>query len=211
MAGSFVPKIWGSSDETGFTRTFDLTVDDHLAIQYASRQLLPFWPTVAAMALLLLFAASILNYGLWRDGRIGEFVLIVGAVVIFGSLIAALAVKPFRSLLRHLHRRKLAKVGAIGIPIQSTVGPDGVIYTANGQTVSCPWDSLYAIEEEEGTYYFWLSKLSTHPWPARIFSSNQERQDFADGVRKWSGRQIVSPPLLARLGETGRRNLPDGA
>ncbi|SFT63351.1 YcxB family protein [Mesorhizobium sp. YR577] len=204
-----VPKIWPAAAQSGFHKTFELELDDHLDIQYTTRQLLPLWPTVGAMALIVLFGALFLNFDKWRAGDVVIFAIYVVASVIAGVLLTILLLQPMRRLLRGIYRRRLTKMGVLGKPIEATVDENGISYTVVGQTVSCPWNSLYALEEEAGTFYFWLSKTFAHPWPARIFISDEERRTFRDSVLKWSGRPIASPPVLARLGANGRVNLPD--
>lgn len=57
-----------------------------------------------------------------------------------------------------MYRRRLVKAEAIGRPVESTVDQSGISYTVLGQTVTCTWDSLYALEEDAGTFHFWMSK-----------------------------------------------------
>lgn len=204
-----VPKIWASPDRPGFSKTFELELDDHLDIQHLTRQTLPLGPTVGAAGFIALFAGLMLNFNKWQTGNKAEFTAYVAIIVIAGMLVGALLLKPARRLLRHMYYKRLAKSGAIGKPITSTVDKDGVTFTVSGQTITCPWDTLYALEEDAGTFYFWMSKTAAHAWPARLFASDEDWQAFRDSVQKWSGRQIASPALLARLGVHGRANLPD--
>lgn len=51
-----------------------------------------------------------------------------------------------------MYRRRLVKAEAIGRPVESTVDQSGISYTVLGQTVTCTWDSLYALEEDAGTF-----------------------------------------------------------
>lgn len=138
-----------------------------------------------------------------------RFVLVVAATVALCAVATAILLKPARSLLRAMYQRRLVQNGGVGILIDASVDQEGIRFTANGQTVTCPWPSLRAIEEEDGTFYFWMSKTMTHVWPERLFGSEEERQLFRDSILKWSERPIASPPVLARLGAGGRANLPD--
>lgn len=209
LSRTSVPRIWPASDAPAFRKTFELTLDDHLAVAYSTRQLLPTGIFVGAMSLIALFVALIVNFGLWREGQRVLFALYTAATVAFCAVLAAVLVRPARRLLRATFRRRLVKLGSIGAPIEATVDGHGLAYTVRGQTVSCPWDSLRAIEEEDGTFYFWLSKTVAHVWPARIFASGEERDRFRQSLQSWSGRPVASPPLLARLGAAGRANLPE--
>ncbi|WP_104827793.1 YcxB family protein [Rhizobium sp. NXC24] len=204
-----VPKIWPASREPGFHKVFELTLDDHLAIQHTTRQLLPLRPSVLAISFIALFVALITSYDSWRSGNVVRFALVVVATVALCALATVVLIKPARALLRAMYRRGLVKNGGAGVPVEAWVDQEGIRFTANGQTLSCPWPSLRAIEEENGTFYFWMSKTWAHVWPDRIFASAEERQHFRDYILKWSGRPIASPPVLARLGAGGRANLPD--
>lgn len=204
-----VPKIWPASREPGFYKVFELTLDDHLAIQHTTRQLLPLWSSVIAVSVVALFVVLITSYDNWRNGDVVQFALQVVATVALCVLATVVLIKPARRLLRAMYRRRLVKNGGLGVRIESSVDQEGVRYTANGQTLSCPWPSLRAIEEEDGTFYFWMSKTWAHVWPGRIFASEEERQLFRDSISKWSDRPVTSPPVLARLGAGGRANLPD--
>lgn len=204
-----VPKIWPARSEPSFHKVFELTLDDHLAIQHTTRQLLPLWSSLLAVSFVALFLALIANYDSWRSGDVVRFVLVVSATVAMCALATIVLIKPARSLLRAMYQRRLVKNGGVGISIDASVDQEGVRFTASGQTVSCPWPSLRAIEEEDGTFYFWMSKTMTHVWPERLFASEEERQLFRDSILKWSERPIASPPVLARLGAGGRANLPD--
>ncbi len=203
-----VPKIWKSEDEPAFGKSFELELDDHIAVDYASGRLLPAGLTVGAVMFVALFVALILYFDRWQAGEGGAFALHVTGFVALFALASALLLKPARRLVRHFYGRHLKKLGAIETPIESTIDKDAVSFIARGQTITCPWESLHALEEDEGTFYFWLSTRSVLPWPARIFASEQERQAFRDSVEKWAGRPF-GPPALARLGERGRANLPD--
>lgn len=205
-----VPKIWPSADRPAFHRVFALELDDHLAIQHSSRQFLPAGPTVGAAGLVGLFVALSASYDKWEAGDIETFLVYVFATVIACVFAALLALKPLRGFLRAMYHRRLAKAGAIGKPVESTVDESGVSYTLSGQTMTCTWGSLYALEEDAGTFYFWMFKTVAHPWPARVFASEEERQTFRESVLKWAGRPF-SPPRLVRLGARGRANLPDEA
>ncbi|WP_245436821.1 hypothetical protein [Rhizobium chutanense] len=202
-----VPKIWPSADRPAFRKTFALELDDHLDVQHASRQLLPPGPTIGAAGTVALFVALITNFDKWQAGDVGTFIVYVLATVVACALLAFLLLKPFRRLLRSMYRRRLVKAGTIGKPVESTVDESGISYTVLGQTVTCTWQSLYALEEDAGTFHFWMSRLVSHPWPARLFASEEERQVFRESVLKWSGRPF-SRPVLARLGARGRFNLP---
>jgi hypothetical protein len=203
-----VPRIWPSADRPGFRRSFELELDDHLEIQYATRQLLPLGPVVGAVGLVALFVSLILNFDRWQAGDVAIFAVYAVATIILCALLAILLLKPARRLLRFLYRRRLMKAGAIGKPVESTVDKSGITYTVLGQTIICTWDSLYALGEDLGTFYFWMSRTYAHPWPARLFASDEERQVFRESVLEWSGRPF-SPPRLARLGAIGRANLPE--
>jgi hypothetical protein len=205
-----VPKIWPSPDRPGFRKTFALELDDHLDIQHASRQLLPPGPIVGAAGIVALFVALITNFDKWQAGDIWIFAIYVLATIVAGTLAAFLLLGPIRRFLRSMYRRRLVKAEAIGKPVESTVDRSGISYTVLGQTVTCTWDSLYALEEDAGTFHFWMSRMVSHPWPARLFASEEERQVFRESVLKWSGRPF-SPPVLARLGARGRANLPANA
>lgn len=204
---SSVPRIWKGPEQPTFRRTFELDADDHSAIEFSTKQMLPFWPFVLGMSGLAFFVILIFNYETFKSGRLIEFAVYVGGSVGLCMLFAAAAVYPLRKLWRWLYRRKLLKHGAIGVLIESVVDQYGIYTSIGGQETKCSWDSLYAIEEDEESFYFWLSHLSAHPWPARLFSSQEERDTFRRQVEEWSG-QAVQPPALARMGEIGRQNLP---
>ena len=203
-----VPKIWRSADEAAFRKSFALELDDHLDILHRSRQLLPTCVTVASAGLAALFVSLITNFDKWQGGQFAMFAIYVGATVIVCVGLSYLLLSPGRTLLRSMYRRRLAKAGLIGKPVDSTVDAAGISYTVVGQTVTCTWDSLYAIEEDAGTFHFWMSKTVSHPWPSRVFGSEEERQDFRVKVLSWSG-QAFSEPVLARMGAAGRANLPE--
>jgi hypothetical protein len=203
-----VPKIWPAADRPGFHKSFQLNLDDHLDIQHTTRQLLPLGPTVAAVGAVSLFVALITNFDRWRGGDMVTSAVYVVAAVVVCAVLAILLLNPARQLLRSMYRRRLTKLGIIGKPVESTVDSNGIRYTVLGQTIICTWDSLYALEEDDGTFYFWMSKIGAHPWPTRVFVSDEERQTFRRSVMEWAGRPF-SPPVLARLGAAGRLNLPD--
>lgn len=205
---SSVPKIWPSADRPGFHKSFQLNLDDHLDIQHATRQLLPLGPTVAAVGAVALFVALILNFDRWREGDVVTSIIYIVASVVVCALLAFLLLNPARQLLRFMYRRRLTRLGVIGKPVESTVDRNGICYTVLGQTVTCTWDSLCALEEDDGTFYFWMSKIVAHPWPARVFASDEERQTFRRSLMEWAGRPF-SPPVVARLGAAGILNLPD--
>lgn len=204
---SSVPRIWKTSEQITFRRTFALDVDDHLAIKFSTRQMLPFWSFVLSMGGLALFVALIFNYEAFKTGRLVEFAVYVGGSVCVCMLFAAALVRPLRKLWRLYYQQALLRHGAIGVPMEAVIDQYGVYTDAGGQTTKCSWDSLYAIEEGDEAFYFWLSHLNAHPWPARLFSSPEERDIFRRQVEAWSGR-TVQPPALARMGMIGRQNLP---
>ncbi|WP_049734328.1 YcxB family protein [Rhizobium ecuadorense] len=201
-----VPNIWASAERPAFRKSFALELDDHLAILHASRQLLPTGLTVGAVGLVALFVSLFTNFDKLQAGDVVTFIVYEATTIGACTALTYLLLKPARQFLRSMYRRRLAKAGVIGKPVESTVDTNGISYTVLGQTVTCTWDSLYALEEDEGTFHFWMSKLASHPWPSRVFSSEEERQDFRDSVLKWSGRPF-SAPVLARLGAAGRANL----
>ncbi|GAK72873.1 hypothetical protein RRU01S_28_01180 [Agrobacterium rubi TR3 = NBRC 13261] len=135
-----------------------MELDDHLDILHRSRQLLPTGVTVASAGLAGLFVSLITNCDKWQSGQFAMFAIYVGATVIVCVGLSYLLLSPGRTLLRSMYRRRLAKAGLIGKPVDSTVDAAGISYTVLGQTVTCTWDSLYAIEEDAGTFYFWMSK-----------------------------------------------------
>jgi hypothetical protein len=203
-----VPKIWRSADESAFRKSFALELDDHLDILHRSRQLLPADVTLGSAGLAALFVSLIINFEKWQTGQLGKFAIYVGATVIICVGLTYLLLSPGRTLLRSMYRRRLAKAGLIGKPVDSTVDKAGISYSVLGQTVTCTWDSLYALEEDTGTFHFWMTKTVSHPWPSRVFDSEEERHDFRAKVSSWSGRAF-SEPVLARLGAAGRANLPE--
>ncbi|AOF92400.1 YcxB family protein [Sinorhizobium sp. RAC02] len=205
---SSVPKIWQSAASAAFRKSFTLELDDHLDILHQSRQLLPADVTLGSVGLAALFVSLITNFDNWQTGQIIKLTLYVGATVIICVGLTYLLLPPGRALLRSMYRRRLAKAGLIGKPVDSTVDAAGISYTVLGQTVTCTWDSLYAIEEDAGTFYFWMSRTVSHPWPSRVFISEEERQNFRDNVSRWS-RRLLSEPILARMGAAGRANLPE--
>lgn len=205
---SSVPKIWRSAGDSAFRKSFALELDDHLNIMHRSRQLLPTGVTVASAGLAALFVSLITNFEKWQSGQFANFAIYVGATVIVCVGLGYLLLSPGRTLLRSMYRQRLAKAGLIGKPIDSMVDVSGISYTVLGQTVTCTWDSLYAIEEDAGTFYFWMSKTVSHPWPSRVFDSEDERQDLRVKVLSWSGRAF-SDPVLARMGAAGRESLPE--
>lgn len=203
-----VPRVWQSADQPSFTKRFELDVDDYLAVHYTTPELLPLWSYAIAVMLIALFAAFVAAYPLWRDGRVVDLALVSAAVAIASLVLAGLTAGPARRLWRRMWSRMLEKRQIIGVAIESTIDRDGLSYFVGGQTSQCPWDALHAIEEEGGTFYFWTSRIRAYVWPGRIFDTDEERLLFAQHVEAWSGMPIVSPPLLARLGEAGRMALP---
>lgn len=201
-----VPRVW-PVESPAIRKTFELNVDDHLAIAFATRQLLPTGVFGGGIALIALFVALIINHPLLRDGDIVRFAIHVGATVALCALMARALVDPARWAWREMIRRRLTRMGMVGGPIDSTIDPEGLHYVASGRSVSCPWPTLQAIEEDDDAIYFWMTKRSAHPWPARIFESEADKETVRARIREWSGRAIISPPMLARLGEAGRNRL----
>lgn len=207
QSGSSVPHIWKPRAQLTFQRSFELNVDDHLLIDFATTKLPPFWPFVLSMGGLSLFVALIVNYEMFKSGRAVEFAVYVGGAVGACMLLAAVAVRPLQKLWRHYCERKLLRLGQIGVEFDSVIDQFGIYTNRGGQSTKSSWESLFAIEEGEEAFYFWLTPLYAHPWPARLFSSQQERDMFRRQIEDWSGR-AVQPPALARLGNSGRQNLP---
>lgn len=58
-ARTSVPKIWPARSGPGFHKVFELTLDDHLAIQHTTPQLLPLWSSLLAVSFIALFVALI--------------------------------------------------------------------------------------------------------------------------------------------------------
>jgi hypothetical protein len=204
---SSVPQVWRRQDSTTFQGVFEVELDDHLAIAYRSRDLLPARFVLFAVGLLALFLALVAFFDVWEEGDVGGFVLRLAATVAAAVLLAAMLLRPARRGLRAVYRNWLRREGRIGQTVTSAVGRNGVRFMVGGQTVNCPWPSLHDLEEDEGTFYFWMSRTTAHPWPARLFASEQERQHFRDKVREWSGRPF-GPPILARMGSAARSRGP---
>lgn len=210
MSGSNIPKIWPAGNDTAFVKTFALTTEDHIKVHYAAGYPLALGPTLGIVAVIALFAALIAGYDDWRAGDYARFAGGVIAVPAVAGLVTLALVKPARWAIRKGWGKHLRAVNAIGVEFESRVDRIGVSHgTANGQMHSYPWDSIHAVEKDEGCYYFWFSRLSCHPWPDRVFASDEERASFEQAVRDWSGREIASPAVLARLGEAGRRKLKE--
>lgn len=209
MSGSNIPKIWPAGGDA-FVRTFALLPDDHIKVHYAAGHPLALGPTLGVVAVIALFAALMSGYDEWRAGDYAAFAGRVIAVVGVAGLATLALVRPARWAIRRGWEKRLKAIDAIGVEFESRVDRNGVSHgTADGQTHSYPWDSIRAVEREDGYYYFWFSQLSCHPWPDRVFASDEERASFEQAVRDWSGREIASPAVLARLGEAGRRKLKE--
>ncbi|TRW96564.1 YcxB family protein [Paracoccus sp. M683] len=199
-----VPLVAQSARERDFRREFALNLDDHLSVAFRSPQLLPAAPALWVAGAIGLFLALWLHFPSFQAGQTGRF-LLLGAATVAGFVLAgALLLRPLRWVLRGHLGRRLRRLGVIDSVISATVNRNGVHFSAGGQTLSVNWQGIHALEEDDRAFYFWLSPLDAHPWPARLFADQTERQEFRETVQNWAGRRFVSPPVLARMGRAGR-------
>ncbi|MFV0300288.1 MAG: YcxB family protein [Paracoccus sp. (in: a-proteobacteria)] len=199
------------AEDRDFRRSFALDLDDHLHIGFRSPQLLPTRPIVISASALGLFLGLLIFYECFARGEVLRFILSVAATVAAFMLAGFLLLRPARWLLRDYLRRRLAALGAFGRELTSTVNRNGVHFTLDGQSTSLRWDALTALEEDDLFFYFWASHEVAHPWPKRLFRDDSECREFRDFVEIWSERGFTSPPVLARLGDAGRRRLVLGS
>lgn len=75
----------------------ELTLDDHLAIQHTTPELLPIWSSVLAVSLVALFVALAMNYDSWHSGDVIRFALLVTATVALCALATTILIKPARA------------------------------------------------------------------------------------------------------------------
>lgn len=204
---SMIPKIWPSSQHEKMTHEFQLRIEDHVLIDYKSGQLLPFTPVGWTVAGLALFLSLAIYFGYWQRGQIAMFIALIIATVALCLGIAAALIKPARRSLQRFLERRLARDGFIGKTVHSTVDANGIHGSVDGVRQSCPWDRIHAIEEDDGTFYFWLSNKHVLLYPARIFASDAETRAFRERIDAWSGHEIASPPVLARMGTKARERL----
>lgn len=202
-----VPPVWRTQEDPGFSGKFEMDLDDHLAIAHRSPDLLPAGFALLTVAILAAFLAMVVFFDLWQSGDAAGFMLRIAASVIGAVLVGLLLLRPARRGLRAIYRVRLRREGRIGQSVASWVGRNGLRFTVGGQTVTCPWSSLHRLEEDDGTFYFWMSRTTAHPWPSRLFASDLERQRFRDKVQEWAGRPF-GPPILARMGAAARSREP---
>ncbi len=195
MAGS-VPPIWQSGDGRRFVKSFELSVEDHLAGRYARTEALPFGRFAAFVTLCTAFAGLLLFYGPWKAGDRWLAAGIVAAAIAAGPLLAWLLYGFFRGLFRGFWKGFLGAREAIEVPLEVTADCNGLAVLVRQQTWMCPWDSLLAVEEDGGRYYFWTSKTQAHVLPKRLFEAD-ERTAFDEALKDWLGHAPVSPPRLA--------------
>ena len=133
-----VPKIWQSAEAPAIRKSFLLKLEDHLDILHQSRQLLPADLTLGSVGLAALFVSLITNFDKWQTGQIIKLTLYVGATVIICVGLTYLLLPPGRALLRSMYRRRLAKAGLIGKPVDSTVDAAGISYTSSVRRLPVP-------------------------------------------------------------------------
>jgi len=195
MAGS-VPKIWRSDGVKRFVKSFELTVEDHMAVRYARTEPLPFGRFAAFVVLCAVFVSLIFAYDSWKGGNRPLAIGIVAGSVVAGLIAAKLLYGFFRELFKGFWRGFLESREAINVPMEVTVDAGGLSVLVRQQTWFCPWDSLASVEEDEGRYYFWTSNMQTHVLPKHLFDE-AERAEFDAALREWWGHAPVSPPRKA--------------
>lgn len=196
MTKSTVPSIWRTSKNYAFTKQFEISIEDHLAVRYARSEPLPFGRFAGFLTLCTLFAGFIIAFGWWTSGDRLIAVLIVMGALAAGPALAWLLYGFFRAQFHGFWKGFLEAREAVNVPLEMTVDDKGVSILVRQQTWFCPWESLYSVEEDGERYYFWTSKTQAHVLPKRLFEPT-EAEEFATALQTWWGQQPVSPPRLA--------------
>lgn len=196
MAKSTVPSIWRTATNAAFTKQFEISIEDHMAVRYARSEPLPFGRFAGFVTLCTLFTGFIIAFGWWKSGdRLIAAAIVIGAFAA-GPALAWLLYSFFRAQFRGFWQGFLEAREAFNVPLEMTVDYKGVSVLVRQQTWLCPWESLYSVEEDGERYYFWTSKTQAHVLPKRLFE-NTEAEEFGIALRKWWGQEPVTPPRLA--------------
>lgn len=193
MSGSGVPLIWRTSANPSFTKQFELSVEDHMAVRYARTEPLPFGRFAAFVTLCTLFAGLIIAFGWWKDGDRWLAAGIVAGAAAAGPALAWPLYGFFRQLFKGFWKGFLETRGAISTPFELTVDGRGLSILVRGQSWFCPWDSLGSVEEDADRFYFWTSTWQAHVLPKREFDQ-AELGEFGKALEGWLGHPPVSPP-----------------
>lgn len=200
---------WLHSSPQEISKEFRIEAEDHLAIQFSTRKFPPTGPFVTSIAAIVFFAVLIWRFDLWQTGQKGQFARFVIGSIIVGAGLGWLLLSPASGLFLWRYRRHLLRSGRIHLNVTVCVSKKGVSTSLGGQSVISDWPSLYALEEEHrGAFYLWLDKTTAILWPARLFVTDNERNEFRNAVHDWSGREF-SAPHLASIGAIARTDLPN--
>lgn len=194
MANSMIPSVWRTSSPSSFTKQFELSVEDHLAVRYARREPLPFGRFAGFVTICSLFVGLIIAHGWWKSGDTWTAVCIAAVSLIAGLLLAKLLYGFIRAQVWGFWIGFLNAREAINIPLEMTIDVKGVHILVRQQTWFCPWESLDTVEEDAERYYFWTSGTQTHILPKRLFQDEIEAENFAAALRTWWRQEPVSPP-----------------
>lgn len=197
MASSMIPSVWRTSSPSSFTKQFELTVEDHIAVRYARSEPLPFGRFAGFVTLCSVFTGLASAYGWWKSGDRWIAAGIVAAAIAAGLLAAKLLYRFVRSQVWGFWYGFLNSREAIDVPFEMTVDASGVHVLIRQQTWFCPWESLDTVEEDAERYYFWTSRTQAHILPKRVFDDENETREFAAALRGWWLEETVSPPRRA--------------
>ncbi|MEF2070198.1 YcxB family protein [Consotaella aegiceratis] len=193
MGGSGVPKIWRTSAGPTFTKQFELSLDDHMAVRHGTKGPLPLGPFCALITLCTLGIGLAVAFGPWKKGNWWAVAGIMAGAAAAGPLLSWLLYRFFRGLIKGFWEGFLEVREAVNVPFEMTVDASGVSVLVRQQSWFCPWDSLQDVEEDGERYYFWLSNTTAHVLPKRLFDDD-ERAEFDSALRDWLGHAPVSPP-----------------
>lgn len=201
-----VPRVWGT-ERVEFVKHFALTPEDHIKLSLENRQFISLPMLAGIVAFVALFISLIATYELWQSGETAQFFLQNAVVLVVALACAALLLHPLRMALRWWTARALRAAGRVDDPITMVANENGLDVVWHGQRNHCPWPSFHAIEEDEGTFYFWITVTVGYGLPARVFDSPDEQNAFREHLTRWAGAAPVSPPILARMGDLARDRL----
>lgn len=142
---SSVPKIWPASHDTKLTHEFQLTIEDHILLDFRSGQPLPFSPVGWVVAGLAFFVSLAIYFDFWQRGQIGMFILLVAVTIVSCLGLAALLINPARRSLTRFLERRMIRDGHIGRTVYSSIDANGIHGSVNGVRHSCPWDKIQSI------------------------------------------------------------------
>ncbi len=155
----------------------DFLVEDYVTLCWMQAKV----PSVI-MSLLLAFAFGFTGFGIANAAGLSWVSPIIGIVVFGVSYLIA-----FRSQKKNIIKRAERRFSssATSDELELTITNEDITQVSNSGDTRLPWADVYLVSESKDSYYVYLTKRKAFYFPKRSFTSDEQREEFLEYIRKY--------------------------